>query len=485
MPGHGGVAAGRLTVNEKTADRADPEPFRVLVVDDEKLFARSLARELERRGLAADTAFTAAEALEKSATGAYPVVLLDHKLPDDDGIRLVPHFLARRPGCVVIVMTAYQTIASAVQAIRQGAEDYIVKEASTAPIVERVLEVMRRDQLRAEIGDLSEHKRMGLLGRSPGIVEVIRLLDQVAASPETTVLLVGESGVGKEVAAQYLHRASTASGAPLVTVDCVALPANLVESLLFGHEKGAFTGADRATDGFFHEAGRGTILFDEIGDMDPALQGKLLRVIESREFHRLGSSRVQPVGARIVAATNRDLAQQVRQGTFRFDLFERLSVFPIRIPPLRERGEDVLLLAEHFLRFFSDRLGKRIEAPGPDVAEILLAHDYSGNVRELKNAVERAVILCPGGKLAPEHLPERIVRQARTSAAGAGSDAPRVDFVPGVDTLDSLERRMIQEALQRANGVKTEAARLLGISRFQLLRRLDKFGMKSDDDRDS
>ena len=472
-----------MNMTQPTTKERTAASFRALVVDDEQLFARAVARELGRRGVPADVAYTAGEALERAATGEYPVILLDHKLPDDDGIRIIPKLLARQPGCSVIVMTAYQTIPSAVQAMRQGAEDYIVKEATTARIIERVLEVQRREEVRRGFSDLQEHRRDGLLGRSPGIVNVVRMLEQVAASPETTVLLVGESGVGKEVAVQHLHRVSTKSGSPLVTVDCVALPANLVESLLFGHEKGAFTGAERTTEGYLEAAEGGTVFLDEIGDMDPALQGKLLRVLENRTFQRLGASKTYAVRARLVAATNRDLLQQVRQGTFRFDLYERLSVFPIHIPPLRERGEDVLLLAEHFLSFFGRQLGKTLEPPSPEMRQALLAYDYPGNVRELKNAIERAVIIADAGRVEVRHLPERMTRrpapgtERRTPPGGVP-----VDFIPGVVTLESLERRMIQEAMVRAKGVKTEAARLLGISRFQLLRRLEKFGIRSEEE---
>jgi DNA-binding NtrC family response regulator len=217
--------------------------------------------------------------------------------------------------------------------------------------------------------------------------------------------------------------------------------------------------------------------------MDPTLQGKLLRVLENRTFQRVGSSKACPVRARIVAATNRDLLQQVRQGTFRFDLYERLSVFPIHLPPLRERGEDVLLLAEHFLAFYAQQLGKPVEPLAAEVKQALLSYDYPGNVRELKNAIERAVIIAESGRIEVRHLPERMLRRP---AAGSERRTPPggvpMDFIPGVDTLESLERRMIQEALGRAKGVKTEAARLLGISRFQLLRRLEKFGIRAEED---
>jgi len=457
--------------------------FRALVVDDEQLFARTVARELARKGVPADVAHTAGEALERAGGAEYQVILLDHKLPDDDGIRILPKLRARQPACPVIVMTAYQTIPSAVQAMRQGAEDYIVKEATTARLIERVLEVRRCAAARAAIPEPGEPRREGLLGRSPGLLNVIRMIEQVASSPDTTVLIVGESGVGKEVAVQHLHRLSTPAGAPLVTVDCVALPAALVESLLFGHEKGAFTGAERTVDGHLEAAAGGTVFLDEIGDMDPSLQGKLLRVLENRTFQRVGSSKPHPVRARIVAATNRDLLQQVRAGAFRFDLYERLTVFPVHIPPLRERGEDVLLLADYFLAYFGRQLGKTVEPLTAEVRQVLLEYDYPGNVRELRNAIERAVILAESGRIEVAHLPERMTRRPVLSG-GAGSRHLPVDFVPGVDTLGSLEKRMIQEALERARGVKTEAARLLGISRFQLLRRLEKYGLRAGDERE-
>ncbi|NMC71336.1 MAG: sigma-54-dependent Fis family transcriptional regulator [Myxococcales bacterium] len=458
--------------------------FRALVVDDEQLFARTVARELARKGVPADVAHTAGEALERAGGTEYQVILLDHKLPDDDGIRIIPKLRARQPACPVIVMTAYQTIPSAVQAMRQGAEDYIVKEATTARLIDRVLEVRRCAAARAAAPEPGEPRREGLLGRSPGILNVIRMIEQVASSPDTTVLVVGESGVGKEVAVQHLHRLSTPPGAPLVTVDCVALPAALVESLLFGHEKGAFTGAERTVDGHLEAAAGGTVFLDEIGDMDPSLQGKLLRVLENRTFQRVGSSKPHPVRARIVAATNRDLLQQVRAGAFRFDLYERLTVFPVHIPPLRERGEDVLLLADYFLAYFGRQLGKAVEPLTAEVKQVLLEYDYPGNVRELRNAIERAVIIAEGGRIEVGHLPERMTRRPVLSGGGAGGRHLPVDFVPGVDTLGSLEKRMIQEALERARGVKTEAARLLGISRFQLLRRLEKYGLRAGDERE-
>ena len=459
-------------MNVGGARSADGAPFRALVVDDEQLFARAIGRELARNGVECDLAFSAAGAQERARTSRYGAILLDHKLPDDDGIRMIPSLLASQPGASVIVMTAYQAIASAIHAIRQGAEDYLVKETSIQPLVAAVLEVRRRRERPTTGGTGSG----GPLGRSPAVAAVREQIERVARRRETTVLLTGETGAGKEVAARWLHSLSAKPDAPFIAVDCVALPSPLVESLLFGHEKGSFTGADRATAGAFEEAGEGTIFLDEIGEMDLSLQGKLLRVIESRCFQRVGSVRERPVRARVVAATNRDLLEQARRGAFRFDLYQRLSVFPVHVPALRERGDDVLLLADHFLRALAGAEAAPMRL-SPEVGRLLVAYDFPGNVRELRNVIERATILCDAGQIERNHLPDRILRGDRADVAPRASGAMSVDFVPGVDTLDGLEKRMIAHALERAGGVKAEAARLLGISRFQLLRRIDRHGL--------
>jgi DNA-binding NtrC family response regulator len=451
-------------------------PFSALVVDDEELYAQAIARELGRRGIPTDVAFQGGEALRRAEQRRYGVILLDHRLPDDDGIRIIPLLLSRQPGTPIVMMTAYQTIPNAVLAIRQGAEDYVVKETSIEPLLARVLEIRHREELRLASDGWKEHEREGLLGRSPGMAHVVEQLHKCAASAETTVLLTGETGVGKEVACRYLHRISRSVSSPLVAVDCLALPGQLAESLLFGHEKGAFTGADQVRIGAFEQAGDGTVFLDEIGDMGP-LQGKLLRVLETRSFRHVGSTREIALTARVVAATNRDLRELVKRNEFREDLYQRLSVYPIHIPPLRDRGEDVLLLAEHFRQFFAEKLGKAVEPLEDAVKDRLLAYSYPGNVRELKNIIERAVILATSGRIEVQHLAARVLEERRT---GEGGLSMPLDFVPGIDTLQSLEHRMILEAMKRAGGVRTQAAKLLGISRFQLLRRMEKYGIRPD-----
>ena len=451
--------------------------FRILVVDDEELYAQAVGRELRRKGLACDLAFSGAEALHHADGNQYDLILLDHRLPDEDGLELIPVLLAGQNAASLVMMTAYQTIPNAVQAIRRGADDYIVKETSLKPLLERVMIIHRHHEVRRAASGWHEHRRAGLLGHSAAMVQVIETLRKLADAPETTVLLTGETGVGKEVAARYLHGLSgPGRDDPFVAVDCVALPEALAESLLFGHEKGAFTGADRTAVGAFEEAGVGTVFLDEIGDMDHRLQGKLLRVLESRTLQRLGSHREITLGARVVAATNQDLARMVDSGGFRMDLYQRLSVFPVHLPPLRERGEDILLLAEHFRAFFADKLGKAVEPLDDEVSARLRAYAFPGNVRELKNIVERAVIISEDGRIEQKHLPQRLLDRRRTPPSGSASIP--LDFTPGADTLETLERRMIQQALRRAGNVKTEAARLLGISRFQLLRRMEKYSLR-------
>lgn len=465
-------------------ERSPLAPFRVLVVDDEQLFAQAIGREVERLGVACDLAHTAADALRMAELTTYHLFLLDHKLPDDDGIRIIPLLLSRQPKAALVMMTAFETIPNAVAAIRQGAEDYLVKQTNLKPIVEKVKEVRGRLQAREGRKGWDDHERSGLIGNSPAILRAIAEMEKVAQSHQTTVLLTGESGVGKEVAAQYLHRLSCGDGAPFMPVDCVALPATLIENILFGHEKGVVAGADRAADGVLAKAGIGTVFLDGIGDLSAELQGRLLRVLETRTFRRTGSSQEEPLRARIVASTHRDLSELVAEGTFRFDLSQRLAVFPIVIPPLRERREDIAPLTRHFVEFTAQKLGHPSPLPlSAEIDEILQNYDYPGNVRELKNIIERAMVLADGAPLGPKHLPERIQRIPVSSfTIGSRKNEVPVDFIPGVDSLETLEKKMIVSALRQTKGARSAAAELLGISRFQLLRRIEKYGLGNSAD---
>jgi two-component system NtrC family response regulator len=468
--------------------------FRTLIVDDEETYALSLKRLLGRRGVRADVAGTFADGLTMARRTRYDLVVLDYMLPDGNGLDLIPPIRALAPPPVVLMMTAFGTIENAVEAMRRGASDYITKSTELPAIVERVVDVERVARARAQAA-LAAAARLeeelglggefaGLLGESASIKEARRRIAEVAKAPDTTVLLTGESGTGKGVAARAIHALSARAKEPFVAIDCVALPATLAESELFGHEKGAFTGAVERKPGRLETAGKGTVLLDEVGDMEPALQGKLLRVLEERTFERVGGVKPIELNARVVSASHRDLGALVDEGKFRLDLYHRLSVFPIAIAPLRARGEDVLLLADHFVAEFGARMGKSVTLVSTGSAEtraLLVGYGWPGNVRELKNVIERAVILA-AGEITPELLPERLRAAPRVGGPvrlgmPESSGGLMLEFRPGTDTLDDLERRLLEEALRMSAGKKAKAAEILGISRFALLRRVEKFGL--------
>jgi two-component system NtrC family response regulator len=483
--------------------------FRTLIVDDEETYAQSLRRLLARRGVTAEVAGTFRDGLEAARKRRYDLVVLDYMLPDGNGLDLIPPIRALKPPPTVLMMTAFGTIENAVEAMRRGATDYITKSTELPAIVERVLDVAKVARLRAELeggaaqqaaaappaavdpsssprgAEIDAARFPGLLGDSEAIKEARQRIAEVARAPDTTVLLTGESGTGKGVAARAIHTLSPRAKEPFVAIDCVALPATLAESELFGHEKGAFTGAGERKPGRLEVAGRGTVLLDEVGDMEPLLQGKLLRVLEERTFERVGGVRPIEMGARVISASHRDLGALVEEGKFRLDLYHRLSVFPITIAPLRARGDDVILLCDHFALEYAGRLGKQLQRPSEtkgELVEILSGYDWPGNVRELKNVIERAVILAQGSSLSPALLPERMReaprhRPVKLGIAGASPTGLMLEFRPGTDTLDGFERRLLVEALRMANGKKSKAAEILGISRFALLRRVEKFGL--------
>jgi DNA-binding NtrC family response regulator len=462
------------------------QEFHTLIVDDEETYALSLKRLLGRRGVLADVAGSFKEGIERVRKRRYDLVILDYMLPDGNGLDLIPPIRALRPAPTVLMMTAFGTIENAVEAMRRGASDYITKSTELPAIVERVADLQRVASSKAEVELRAEPdlaKLPGLIGESQPMREARQRIAEVARAPETTVLLTGESGTGKGVAARAIHMLSPRSAEPFVAIDCVALPATLAESELFGHEKGAFTGAEQKKPGKLEVAGDGTVLLDEVGDMDPGLQGKLLRVLEERTFERVGGVKPLPMRARIVSASHRDLGALVEEGKFRLDLYHRLSVFPITIAPLRARGEDVVLLADHFVTEYGGRMGKSIAPIGGETRELLTVYDWPGNVRELKNVIERAVILAPAHEITPPLLPERVReavrerRPVRLGMAGASAGGLMLEFIPGQDTLDDFEKRLLALALEMAGGKKSKAAEILGISRFALLRRVEKFGL--------
>jgi two-component system, NtrC family, response regulator AtoC len=459
--------------------------FRTLIVDDEETYALSLKRLLARRGVTAEVAGTAADGLERARKKRFDLVVLDYMLPDGNGLDLIPPIRALRPPPTVLMMTAFGTIDNAVEAMRRGASDYVTKSTELPAIVDRIVDAERVARARAQVESPADEifRSSGLLGESSVIKEARTRIAEVARASDTTVLLTGESGTGKGVAARAIHALSPRKGETFVAIDCVALPATLAESELFGHEKGAFTGAEKTKPGKLEIAGRGTVLLDEVGDMDPALQGKLLRVLEDRTFERVGGVKPIDMNARVISASHRDLGALVEANKFRLDLYHRLSVFPITIAPLRARGDDVVLLAEHFVGEYGGKMGKSLTLHA-ETREMLVAYDWPGNVRELKNVIERAVILAAGRELSPELLPERIREAPRhrgpvkLGLSEASTTGLAMEFRPGTDTLDGFERRLLEEALRLAGGKKGKAAEILGISRFALLRRVEKFGLE-------
>jgi two-component system response regulator AtoC len=446
----------------------------VLVVDDESLIRWSLGERLEREGCEVLPAASIAEARARWPEGI-DLVLLDSRLPDGDGLELLAELRREDPDLPVVLMTAYSSVKGAVAAMQGGAYHYLAKPFDLdelALVVQQALETtrLRRElrHLRARRGDSSLES---LVGASEAMRAVKETLQKIAASPASTVLLTGESGTGKDLAARALHHASERAARPFMVVTCSAVPESLLESEFFGHERGAFTDARQQRKGLFELADGGTVYLDEIGEMTPALQAKLLRFLEEKTFKRVGGARDLAVDVRVVAATNRPLETEVREGRFREDLYYRLNVLPVRMPPLRERSGDVPLLARHFLDGFNREFRKHVQGIEPRALARLEAHGWPGNVRELRNVLERAVLLSEEGMLSEADVPPLGRRQA-----GSGS----LSLPPeGVD-FAALERRFVVDALDRAGGSPTRAAALLGMSRDQIRYRIEKFGLKAE-----
>jgi len=428
---------------------------KILIVDDEPQMRLAMTRVLTRAGYAVDEARDGLEALDKLRGAAYPVVVTDVRMPGLDGVAFLGRARELSPATEVLMITAYGTVQSAVEAVRRGARDYILKPFPPEVLERAVGEAIgAREDRAAAAPPGSASKR--ILTRDP---KMERLLDRArrAAESDATILIQAESGAGKELLARFLHEASPRRDGPFVAVNCAAFPRELLESELFGHARGAFTGAVRERRGHFEAAHSGTLLLDEIGEMSAALQAKLLRVLQEREVQRLGEEAPRRVDVRVVASTNLDLAAAVRGGGFREDLYFRLSVIPLRIPPLRERPEDVPLLLEHFCRVYAGKRGPL--AVSPSAMDRLCAHSWPGNVRELENVVQRAVVLASGEELdVADFFPE----EASSPAGREGRAGPLHGWRGG--TLDQAERFLIEEALVRTGGNRTRAASLVGIS---------------------
>ena len=474
---------------------------KVLIVDDEPSVRFVLARTCERVGVPfaeAGSAEEAREELSRSGTGrpgGIGLVLLDIRLPGDDGFALLGELAATPDAPFVVVMTAEDTMRSAVEAMKRGAADYLGKPFDLAR-VERIVRDLaigpdvepHEDRERPEGGDGQDRRKDVtlseiLIGRSPAMVEVFKEIGRVART-EMTVLLMGESGTGKELVARAIHANSERARGPFITVNMAAIPRDLMESELYGHERGAFTGAAERRPGKFELAGGGTLFLDEIGEMPVELQAKLLRVLQEREIDRVGGTRPLAVDVRIVAATNADLARAVEEGRFRRDLYYRLAVVPIRLPPLREREGDVVLLARYFVAKYGEQLRGRPLALAKDAEPLLLAHVWPGNVRELQNVVQRALLKLPGARLTARDL-AGLLPSTGASERGLGGlvesmlDAPEPEGGRYSAALASLEAPLIAAALARTKGNQLRAAELLGMNRNTLRERMRALGMRA------
>jgi DNA-binding NtrC family response regulator len=446
---------------------------RILIVEDEEKLRRVIEVHLLASGFEVDKASTAEEGLRLSDRAG--LILTDLRLPGMDGLELLAQIRRQNMQAPVIVMTAYGTVEAAVEAMKAGATDFLMKPFSLdhlTAVIHKALEMRAlRDENRQLRQELFRRYQYGnIVGRSPAMQEIFATIERVAPT-RATVLLAGESGVGKDLIARAIHLHSPRKDRPFVKINCTAIPENLMESELFGYEKGAFTGAQQSKPGKFEQADTGTVFLDEIGDVPPSIQVKLLRVLQEREFERLGSNKTLHTDVRVIAATNQDLRAALEQGTFREDLYYRLNVVPINIPPLRARREDIPFLAEHFIRKLAPESGSRVESISEAGMKKLVEHHWPGNVRELENVIERSLVMCAGTVLDAADIQIDNAPRRRSPAGEF--------LLPEGMTLDEFEREIIREALRRADGNKSQAARILGLTRNALRYRLSQMGLEA------
>lgn len=449
----------------------------ILVVDDDEAHRGMLRTMLRSWGYAVEEASDGDEAVALVREKAFAVVLTDVRMARLSGINALKGILEYNPALPVVLMTAYSSVETAVEALRLGAYDYLVKPLDFDNLKSVLHQAIEHSRLSVENRELRRQlsntaSMPGIIGRSSAIAHMQEIIDTVAPT-EATVLISGESGTGKELVARALHAHSTRADKIFVTVNCAALAENLLESELFGHEKGSFTGAERRREGRFAQAHGGTLFLDEVGEMPLSVQAKLLRALQQGEVQRVGSDTQLTVDVRVLAATNRDLRQEVAQKRFREDLFFRLNVISVEVPPLREREEDIPLLAAHFLEGFASRNRKVVRGFSPQALDTMLRYSWPGNVRELENAVERAVILCHGDLITGRELPSMLSCAVQEDVRPAEPDASLAGL-----PLDAVERRAIEETLRQAGDNKSEAARRLGITRATLHNKLRKYGLE-------
>jgi len=454
--------------------------IRVLIVEDEDLIRWSLRQKFDARAYRVTEAAHGQAALDAMESGTFDLVLLDYKLPDMTGLDVLRGLRERDGDAVVIMMTAYSSIESAVEAIKLGAFEYVPKPFQMDEMLLTVDKALETTRLRREVRELrrrieAEYGTDTIIGEHPSMRELMATLQQVARSGASTVFLRGETGTGKDLVARVIHYASDRAGRAFVNITCTALSETLLESELFGHERGAFTDAKALKKGLLELADGGTVFLDEIGDMAPGLQAKLLRFLEERRFRRVGGTKEISVDVRAIAATNRDIEKLILEGEFREDLFYRLNVVTIDLPPLRARGEDVIALALHFMERFAREFKKPISGLEEAALPKLRAYSWPGNVRELRNVMERAVLLCKADRVAADDI-----MLGRADSRPSVWDWTHVQLPPEgfeLDKLGELEVQLIKQALERTHNNQVQAAQLLRVSRDRLRYRMQKFGL--------
>ncbi len=440
----------------------------VLLIDDEENILKIIKKFLEDNFFSVKTAKTKKEALDLLKKQSFDIVLSDYRLPDGTGFEILDFFRSVEPKKPFIMITAYGSINGAVEAMRRGASHYIAKPIDFQDLLKILQFYTKKEDQKIEEKD----EFCGIIGKSKQMKELFKDISIVAQS-EATVLIEGECGTGKELVARAIHSLSRRKDNPFIGINCSAIPVDLFENELFGHEKGSFTGAVGKEIGKIELAGEGTLFLDEIGDLPQLPQAKLLRVLQEREFYRIGGTKTIPVKCRIIAATNKDLEQLVEEGTFREDLFYRINVIHIKIPPLRERKEDIPLLVNHFLDKFNRLNYKNILSVDKEVMDILMEYDWPGNVRELENAIERAVVMCQHDTIKKEHLPPRIFKRISRNS----SDTVIEDMSLNNTNLLEIEKKVIMKVLEETNWNQTKAAEKLGISRKQLRTKMKNLGL--------
>jgi DNA-binding NtrC family response regulator len=456
-------------------------PSKILIIDDEKAIRWSLGEAFKNEGYDIEEAENGKKGIKLFQKDPADLVLLDLKLPDTDGISVLKKIKEEEEKVPVIMMTAYGEVETAVEALKSGAYDFLLKPFQLEKIKISVTHALETSRIREELEDIKQKERQtydfkNFIGKSAVMQEIFKKLKKIGQSKASTILITGESGTGKELVARAIHESGEGGARPFLEINCAALPETLLESELFGHEKGAFTDARYRKKGLFELAEGGSIFLDEIGEMGITLQSRLLRVIENKTFRRVGGVKDLKVNTRIIAATNRDLNQAIKDGSFRNDLYYRLQVIPIALPPLRERKEDIQLIADHFISVFNKEFKKKVKSIGKEVKSIFMEYSWPGNVRELKNMIERAILLEADDELLPAHLPPEI-RTGEDQREGIGEPDSLDSLFP--ISLKEVEKIMIGKTLRETSGNKSKAARILGISRQTLREKTKLYQLES------